>query len=192
MMKKKTKKDLLLEAGLELFFEKGFEKTTIDEIIGRADCGKGTFYRYFSNKDLLLEELENEFARAMTHEIQRRCKSDMGVKEYLTTTLCTFLDVFKRHQRLGLIRFERDQRLNMQACRRSFEKVIPSILTLRDYITAAIKKGEIRDIDPEQILGVILGVAHFYLVRDFKLDKPFTNKEIEVSVEIILNGVAIS
>lgn len=191
MIKKKTKKELLLEAGLDLFFEKGFEKTTIDEIIGRADCGKGTFYRYFSNKDLLLEELENEFAKTLAQEIQQKCRPEMEVKEYFTATLCTLLEVFKRHQRLGLIRFELDQRLNMQACRQAFEKVTPSIVTLRNYITAAIKKGKIRNIDPEQILGIVLGVAHLYLVRDFKLDKPFTSKEIEVSVEIILNGVAI-
>ena len=57
MSKRKTKRELLLEAGLDLFCEKGFEKTTIDDIIARADCGKGTFYRYFDNKDSLYSEL---------------------------------------------------------------------------------------------------------------------------------------
>ncbi|PKL45429.1 MAG: hypothetical protein CVV41_00095 [Candidatus Riflebacteria bacterium HGW-Riflebacteria-1] len=187
--KKKSKKELLLEAGLDLFFEKGFERTTIDDIIGRADCGKGTFYRYFSNKETLMEELENVFAANLSREIENNCRNDMGVKEYLTTSLRTLLHVFKSHQRLGLIRFEREQRLNLEARKASSDKVLPTILTLRNYITAAIKKGAIRNLDPEQILGIVLGVAHFYLVRDFKLGQPCTKKEIEDSVDIILNGV---
>lgn len=53
MAKKKTKREQLLEAGIEVFVEKGFEKATIDEIVIRAGCGKGTFYRYFSQKEAL-------------------------------------------------------------------------------------------------------------------------------------------
>ncbi|MBU1109895.1 MAG: TetR/AcrR family transcriptional regulator [Candidatus Riflebacteria bacterium] len=192
MTKKKSKKELILEAGLELFFEKGFEKTTIDDIINLAECGKGTFYRYFSNKDSLLEELENVFVTTLSKEIQKNCCSTMGLKEYLTASLNTFLSVFKQHQRLGLIRFEREQRLNLEARRASFDKVLPNIHALRDYITNAIKTGVVRQVDPENVVGMVLGVAHFYLVRDFKLGKPFSPKELEDSVDIILYGVAKS
>ena len=41
MKEKTTKRDMLLEAGLSIFYEKGFEKATIDEIVLRAECGKG-------------------------------------------------------------------------------------------------------------------------------------------------------
>ena len=190
MSKKQSKKELILEAGLDLFFEKGFEKTTIDDIIGRAECGKGTFYRYFSNKDTLLEELENVFANTLAKEFQKNCCSKMGLKEYLTASLITFLSVFKQHQRLGLVRFEREQRLNLEARKASIDKVLPNISALRDYIVNAIKTGTVRQIDPENIVGMVLGVAHFYLVRDFKLGKPYSIKELEDSVDIILNGVA--
>lgn len=190
MIKKKSKKELLLEAGLDLFFEKGFEKTTIDDITGRADCGKGTFYRYFSNKDLLLEELENVFASNLTREMQQNCSFDMSVKEYISAVLNTFLNVFKQHQRLGLVRFEREQRQNLEARKINFDKVSPNILAIRSYVEKAIEKGTIRKINPEQVVGMVIGVAHFYLVRDFKLGRPCTTKELEDSVDIILNGVA--
>jgi AcrR family transcriptional regulator len=45
----KTKKKLL-NAALEVFSEYGVDAATIDDITQRADLGKGTFYRHFSNK----------------------------------------------------------------------------------------------------------------------------------------------
>ncbi|MEH7236527.1 TetR/AcrR family transcriptional regulator [Bacillus sp. JJ1562] len=47
------------EAALKLFVEKGFQQTSIQEIIEHANISKGTFYNYFSNKnDCIAEILE--------------------------------------------------------------------------------------------------------------------------------------
>jgi AcrR family transcriptional regulator len=40
-----------------LFARFGLRKTTLDEIIRRANVAKGTFYRYFSNKEALFREV---------------------------------------------------------------------------------------------------------------------------------------
>jgi len=45
----KTQKKLL-SAALEVFSEYGVDAATIDDITQRADLGKGTFYRHFSDK----------------------------------------------------------------------------------------------------------------------------------------------
>ncbi len=48
-----------MDAALELFSEKGLEKTSSNEIAKRAGVSIGTFYRYFSDKrDLFLEILQ--------------------------------------------------------------------------------------------------------------------------------------
>jgi len=60
----KTQKKLL-SAALEVFSEYGVDAATIDDITQRADLGKGTFYRHFSDKseimaclvDLAIEKL---------------------------------------------------------------------------------------------------------------------------------------
>jgi AcrR family transcriptional regulator len=41
----------ILEAAKELFYEKGYQNTTIDEIAARSEYGKGTIYLYFQGKD---------------------------------------------------------------------------------------------------------------------------------------------
>lgn len=53
---RQTRKELL-EAGLDVFLENGFQKSTISQIIKKANKGYGTAYVYFQNKDELLIEL---------------------------------------------------------------------------------------------------------------------------------------
>ena len=40
----------LLEAARELFSERGYHQTRVDEITGRAGVATGTFYLYFKDK----------------------------------------------------------------------------------------------------------------------------------------------
>ncbi|MGG0188327.1 TetR/AcrR family transcriptional regulator [Bacillus rhizoplanae] len=59
-----TKKKLLF-AGREVFIEHGFQKTTISQIIKKAETGYGTAYVYFKNKDdllvVLMDDVMNQF-----------------------------------------------------------------------------------------------------------------------------------
>lgn len=54
MVQKPGIKDKILETAWQLFVEKGYEKTTVDEIINLCGTSKGGFYHYFSAKDDLL------------------------------------------------------------------------------------------------------------------------------------------
>ncbi|MBQ1703197.1 MAG: helix-turn-helix transcriptional regulator [Oscillospiraceae bacterium] len=38
-----------------MFIEKGYEQTSIDEIIAEANVAKGTYYYYFPSKEATLE-----------------------------------------------------------------------------------------------------------------------------------------
>lgn len=57
------------EAALELFGEKGYEDTTVEEIAERADVAKGTFFNYFARKDSLLEALGAEMLSELAAEL---------------------------------------------------------------------------------------------------------------------------
>ena len=54
---KEGKKQSLLAAANELFLEKGVAKTSIDDIVKRAQVAKGTFYLYFKDKGELQQAL---------------------------------------------------------------------------------------------------------------------------------------
>lgn len=58
--KEETRRRITL-AALELFHEKGFDATTVDEITERADVAKGTFFNYFPRKETVLQALGEEW-----------------------------------------------------------------------------------------------------------------------------------
>ncbi len=51
----------IIAAAWQLFYEQGYENTTVDEIIEAARTSKGSFYHYFKGKDALLGTLSNLF-----------------------------------------------------------------------------------------------------------------------------------
>lgn len=52
-------KKRIVEAGLEVMYEKGYCKTTMEDIACRLDVSKPALYRYFKNKDELVIESAN-------------------------------------------------------------------------------------------------------------------------------------
>ena len=54
--KRKTKGNIIT-AAWQLFYEQGYDNTTVDEIIAAAKTSKGSFYHYFNGKDALLSTL---------------------------------------------------------------------------------------------------------------------------------------
>ena len=47
----------IINAAWSLFYEQGYEATTIDEIVEASGTSKGSFYHYFEGKDALLGSL---------------------------------------------------------------------------------------------------------------------------------------
>src|SRR3977135_2868982 len=47
-------RERLFLAALDLFAQKGFAETTVEDITEAADVGKGTFFNYFPSKDHIL------------------------------------------------------------------------------------------------------------------------------------------
>ena len=79
MSKKRTRntKGKIIAAAWKLFYDQGYDETTIDEIIAESGTSKGSFYHYFEGKDALLgslsylfdekyEELEQQLDRHRT------------------------------------------------------------------------------------------------------------------------------
>lgn len=79
MRKKNTRntKGKIVTAAWRLFYEQGYDDTTVDDIVYESGTSKGSFYHYFSGKDALLsslsylfdekyEELQDTFPPEMT------------------------------------------------------------------------------------------------------------------------------
>lgn len=69
MKKEKNTKGKIINAAWDLFYEQGYEDTTVEEIIKKSGTSKGSFYHYFEGKDALLGSLsyifDEEYVRLM-------------------------------------------------------------------------------------------------------------------------------
>lgn len=54
-------KGKIINAAWDLFYEQGYEDTTVEEIIEKSKTSKGSFYHYFEGKDALLGSLSYIF-----------------------------------------------------------------------------------------------------------------------------------
>src|SRR5216683_1954195 len=57
-------RERLFGAALQLFAQKGFAETTVEDITEAADVGKGTFFNYFPSKDHILGVRRNATQQA--------------------------------------------------------------------------------------------------------------------------------
>ena len=69
-------KSKIVSAAWQLFYEQGYDNTTVDEIIAASGTSKGSFYHYFDGKDALLGSLAYLFDEAY-EDLAASLDSDM-------------------------------------------------------------------------------------------------------------------
>ena len=78
MASKQNVKRRIVDAAWELFYEKGYDDTTVDDIIRLSDTSQGSFYYYFSGKDALLDTLStilDEYYANLEEELDENMNS---------------------------------------------------------------------------------------------------------------------
>lgn len=60
----------LMDAAQLLFLEKGYEKTTVNDIVKQVNVAQGTFYYYFKSKSEIIDAIVNRFISLIEMELQ--------------------------------------------------------------------------------------------------------------------------
>src|SRR5690606_12449730 len=83
---------------LNLFIEKGFQQTSIQEIINSANISKGTFYNYFTSKnDCIAEILENIRYEASQQRVAMQIGKDPKNREVLIEQITIIMKLNKEN-----------------------------------------------------------------------------------------------
>lgn len=82
------RKTEIVAAGQQQFLHKGYDATTIQDIIDSLGIAKGTFYHYFKSKDELLDEI----IERMMADMSNRIRTILDTKK---SAIEKFNDVFK-------------------------------------------------------------------------------------------------
>ena len=83
----------IISAAWKLFYENGYEETTIEDILFESGTSRGSFYHYFEGKDALLGTLAYVFDEKY-EELESELDPDLGAVEKL---------IWLNHERVMMI-----------------------------------------------------------------------------------------
>ena len=134
----------IISAAWELFYEQGYEDTTVEDIVFESETSKGSFYHYFDGKDALLGTLAYVFDEKY-EQLMETMDPEMDAMEkliYLNHELFAMID--------GGISIDLLARLlSTQLLTRGEKHLLDRNRTyfklLRQIITEGQKTGQLRD-----------------------------------------------
>jgi AcrR family transcriptional regulator len=184
--KKAVVRERIVRESCKLFDEKGFDATTVDEIIRRADVSKGTFFNYFGRKEAVL---------AFALE-QRLTVADAAAVEHLslaTPVRDKLLAIFLE----AAAAWEEDRALSrhvVSALGSRAHAESPRTEKWRDLLLTAIqlgqKSGELRiDVAPARIEAMLIALYHETLARWVSGAAPDFQSELREQVSLVLDGL---
>lgn len=179
----------ILEAALEVFSEKGFHLATVDEIAERAGVGKGTLYRYFTNK----ENLFNELIRLRLEELEKSAEAVLdGHDDVLTMIskyLRTYFEFFDRNQRLYRLIVQERPDVGEQVQDLYVKKIMRRIPLLKRKIYEASQRGVLKDIDFQTVFFGVMGFIHGVIQKWLASDCSYTLvDELPTVMELLFYG----
>ena len=145
MPRKNTRntKGRIISAAWKLFYEQGYEDTTVEDIVFESETSKGSFYHYFDGKDALLGTLANVFDEKY-EELKETMSPDLGAMEklvYLNHELFAMIDASISMDLLARL-------LSTQLLARGEKHLLDRNRTyfklLRQIITEGQRRGELR------------------------------------------------
>ncbi len=95
MPRKNTRntKGRIISAAWKLFYEQGYEETTVEDIVFESETSKGSFYHYFDGKDALVGTLAYVFDEKY-EQLMQDMDPEMGAVEKL---------IYLNHELLAMI-----------------------------------------------------------------------------------------
>jgi AcrR family transcriptional regulator len=100
--KKEKTRHALESAALALFAEKGFDGTTVDEIVEACDVSQRTFFRYYGAKEDVLFADGDERLEALLAELGRRPADELPLRAVQAAFLSTTDEYAQDRERLML------------------------------------------------------------------------------------------
>lgn len=97
--KKRRTRKAIITAAVELFGQKGFDKTSIEELARLAGVGKGTIYTYFQTKSEIFYAFCEEQLEFIHKELARKTDPEAPlIEQVMTIFMGEFLHVTKNKE----------------------------------------------------------------------------------------------
>ena len=168
---KAQRRQEILDAARQEFFERGFHQPTVDDVAARAQVSKGTIYLYFVSKeeilahllieglDLLLHDMEAVFAPEPSTSAERALQD-------LTNAYLHFCQSNPSYFRL-IMAFDRgrfEEAISNELYQHVLDRSLQGLTLLARIIEAGKESGEFAVQDPWQAAGSVWAALNGVLV----------------------------
>jgi AcrR family transcriptional regulator len=165
----------LCEAALALFLQHGLDLVTIDDIVKKARFAKGSFYRYFRDKEQLVETIlapTVEIFRAAALILENTLPDQQGAA-YLQVAGAIANQVFSHPDVVRL--YLQESRGPAQGARRPMRRLADEIADRAVALGERSRKtGQYRDMDSRTVTLAIIGASE-RLLYEHLTRKPFAD-----------------
>jgi AcrR family transcriptional regulator len=185
-MSKTDKRDVIVRAALELIAENGFHGAPMAMIAGKAGVGAGTIYRYFENKDVLINELYRELEERLYAVMMNGYSPEKSVREkfihlgtailcYCTSNPLDFRYLEQFHNSPYGVVFRRDKIMGKNGNKDIY----------RELFEEGLVQHVIKDLPMEVLFALAFGplitVARDHILGFITLDGSLVTRTIEAS-----------
>src|SRR3990172_563031 len=151
---KEARRNLILDAARDLFFAKGFEGTTIEEIAGSTELSKGTIYLYFPSKEEIYISLMLEGSKILYGMLREAAAPDLPADTLLRRLGQAYLRFYREYTgyfRMLFLYYSSasiHEKLTPELCERCELQAKQSLQMVAGVIQQGIDQGLYRPCNP--------------------------------------------
>jgi TetR/AcrR family transcriptional regulator len=189
---KEQRKNEILDSAEQIFFSKGFENASMDDIAEKAELSKGTLYLYFKNKEDLYLALHSRGHSIMKTMFEKAAaEHDIGI-EKVRAIGEAYYQFYKKYPKYFhvLIYFESrdidfsDENSAAMICFKEGEQILNILI---EAIKTGIKDGSIRPgIDPLKTAISLWGKSTG-VIQIMALKKDILKHAMSINTDEIIN-----
>ena len=141
---KEERRQSILQAAREVFFENGFHQATVEAVAERAEVSKGTVYLYFESKETILAFLLLEGLRELAKRLEEAyaVEETLSVDERLRRLGWAYFRFFQEEPRYFHFLMAMDRgRFREVVDPRVYQKALDTSLDGLDWVVRAVEQG---------------------------------------------------
>ena len=176
MKKGERRKQALLKIAYNMFISRGYENTSVDDIIEEAGIAKGTYNYYFESKEQMLEEVIGMMIDQETEAAKQVIQNDIPVTQKIVGLIVSLRPGQKERPIEGALMKPENTLMHAKIKRRLVETGVP---LLSEVVQEGITQGIFAcDSIPERVRMLLV------LSDEIFDEGQFTERDIDVFIDI--------
>jgi TetR/AcrR family fatty acid metabolism transcriptional regulator len=191
MPKKKVKRQLIIDAAIEVFSRNGFQNSTISQISQKANVAEGTIYQYFKNKEDLFFSIPIDKTKEFYNELELHLQGIHGAENEIRKFVWYYLYHLQENPDYARA-LMLEMRVNRNFAKaKTFAPYRPLTHKILEIIEAGQEEGFIRkDVSVYSIRHLILGMLEHIVTRWLlKGEKGNLLDQYSEAVQLLIQGI---